>query len=115
MTLRLLMVVATVLFAACGAPNDGASCSTKPFGVLTGTQCDGGALGPFTFSSDGGVVWEQASKFPCTQDWKGCELMMLCELGSNSYTFELKPTPNETRLSGQMHYGSSSTCVVLAK
>ncbi|MGV3625586.1 MAG: hypothetical protein ACO1OB_32545 [Archangium sp.] len=121
MKLRLMAMVSAVFFAACGgsqSPNDGGAtgCTARPFGVYTGTQCDGGALGTFTFTSDGGVSWEMVGPYECTTDAVDCALVMTCPYDAmSSYVFDLQSTIDAKRLSGSMAYQGRTSCVQLAK
>lgn len=124
MNVRLMAVVSAVLFAACGGsegPNDGGSmmntgCTTKPFGNYTGTQCDGGAFGSFTFYSDGGVTWQQSAPIQCSTDSMGCSLLMTCAYDPSSpYAFDLQSSRDAQTFSGSVLYQGRTICVQLAK
>lgn len=121
MTIRVLAVLSAVLVVACGAeqsPNDGGtdagsmtSCSTKPFGVFTATQCDGGALGTFTFQSDGGASWQQAGPYECSTDFSDCEVLLSC----SDYRFDLQSSQDARQLTGLMHYQGRAHCVAITR
>ena len=93
------------------------SCSTKPFGNYTGTECDGGGFGSFTFYSDGGVTWQQAGPYQCSTDAMECTLLMTCSsgAGSSAYVFELQSSNDARTLSGSVLYQGRTLCTQLVK